>query len=273
VANTSANQVIEYSASSLAGSTPEPTVVVPSVTNPTRLALDPTTANPTLWITSTSGGAVYAYDLTSPSSPKTTITQSINRPLGVAVDSRGFVYVGDNGNNSITVYHNAGGAPAFSWTTFGSTAFTAPGTLLYVQDDPFAAPFGGAIYIGLGGTVEGVYVFTADSLTSAGPSLVRSFTDSSISGPVGLGVSPNSSTTVYVANYYTESMTGYSIVSPGAPTLSEYLISQPQGLAVDPSGNIYVAIPSYNQLVEYSASGTVLRFLSGAQRRSNPARR
>ena len=141
-----------------------------------------------------------------------------NNPQNVAVDQSGTIYVADGGNNLIRKVTAAG-----MTTTLAGIAGvegTADGTLISAT---FHFPTG--IALGPGGTV---YVSDSDS------HLIRK-------------ISPNGTVVTIAGADWPTPITGFDYSSPG---------SQPVAIAVDGSGNVYVADLGMNIIRKVSPDGT-----------------
>jgi serine/threonine-protein kinase len=143
---------------------------------------------------------------------------TFNLPEGVAVDASGNVYVADNGNNMIRKITPAGVVSTFAGS---STAGSANGTGTSAS---FNSPFGVAV-----DAAGNVYV--ADS----GNNLIRKITPSGVvSTLAGSGARGANNASGSAASFNT-----------------------PSGVAVDASGNVYVADENNNQIRKITAAGVV----------------
>ena len=141
-----------------------------------------------------------------------------NNPQNLAVDQSGTVYVADGGNNLIRKVT----ANGMTTTLAGIAGVegTADGTL---SSATFAFPAG--IALGAGGTV---YVSDSDS------HLIRK-------------ISPNGTVVTIAGADWPTPITGFGYSSPG---------SQPVAIAVDGSGNVYVADQGMNIIRKVSPDGS-----------------
>jgi DNA-binding beta-propeller fold protein YncE len=257
VANSGTNQVLEYTAATLRSNSPQAQVVIQGLAGPARLAFNPTNASE-LWVANAQGNSVAEYDVASPGSPIEVLTRGISEPLGIAVDDDGNVYVANNASNSITVYPAGSTSPAQTWTTDNQgNPFSAPGAMfLYGAGSTKAA-----LYVGFGpdSAPDSVISYSLASVLGGPiPEVQRTFT-SGISGPTGISVG-NHQKPVYVANFYAGTVVGFGVRPPDAQTIDTP--GQPNGVAVSPSNrDLYVALGSQNEILQYSPQGTILKTL------------
>jgi hypothetical protein len=92
---------------------------------PTRLAYGP---NGGLYVSDAKVGSVFIYD---PNLSLTGELKGLSRPLGVAVDSRGNIYVGNNGSDNVEIYDSNGLKAA----TIGDGIIRMPNDLAFDRDD------------------------------------------------------------------------------------------------------------------------------------------
>ena len=201
-------------------------------------------------------------------------------PQGVAVDSSGNVYVADTGNQTIRKI-----TPAGVVTTLAGTANTGGGS---TDGTGSAASFG----IPTGVAVDGSgNVYVADSgnnnirkITSAGVVTTLAGTAGNQGSTDGTGsaasfghpysVAVDASGNVYVADQYNDTirkitsagvvttLAGTALLSGSADgTGSAARFAAPQGVAVDVSGNVYVA--DGNSTIRKITSGGVVTTLAG----------
>jgi sugar lactone lactonase YvrE len=168
----------------------------------------------------------------------------LNGPQGIAVDSSGNLYIADAVNNVIRKVSNG-----------TITTFAGGGTLVY--------PNG----VGDGGPATGGY----------------------LSGPYGVAV--DSAGNVYIADTFNNRVrkvstgkiittiagTGYAGSSGDSGLAASAAVNNPQGVAVDSAGNIYIA-DTYNSRVRQISTGGIITTGGGhgnprLQRRQRPGRK
>jgi sugar lactone lactonase YvrE len=215
------------------------------------------------------------------SNDATATAPSFYNPSGVALDASGNVYVADSKNNKIRKITSAGVVSTFAGS--GEEGRTdATGTAA-----SFNRPFGVAL------DASG-NVYVADSknnkirkITPAG--VVSTFAGSGEEGRTDatgtaasfnrpFGVALDASGNVYVADYINDKIrkitpagevstfagSGYSGSTDGTGTAASFY--SPTGVAVDASGNVYVADTSNNKIRKITPSGVVSTLAgSGAQ--------
>lgn len=186
----------------------------------------------------------------------------LQRPLGVALDPSGNVFVAENASSDIAVYSAAGTRLGAKTQDASGHAFTAPGALAINRQ---------TLYVG---TNEGsVHAYSVQNfLASLGsncihlngrtlcdyfnPTEAGTFADGVSSGPTGIAFDAQGS--VYVCYYYSGDVVKYSSTGTKLMTLTN-AISQPEGIAVSPTnGWIYVANTGSQQITVYTAAGVYL---------------
>jgi hypothetical protein len=187
----------------------------------------------------------------------------VNKPLGVAVDNNGVVYVAENFNNKIDVFsypNTLTSAPTLvtSWTGDSSgNTFLAPGAIAFN---------GTNIAIGAAtGSVYNVTLYSPNSLqcqSACTLTPIESITNG-VSGPTGIAF--DAAGDVYVSNYYTSSVGKYTpadIAAGAGPAVTATAnLANPEGVAVDSSGNIYTgsSTPYHDNIAVYNSLGTYLK--------------
>ncbi|MGZ3835264.1 MAG: NHL repeat-containing protein [Mucilaginibacter sp.] len=195
-----------------------------------------------------------------------------NHPFGIAVDAAGNVYVTDEGNSVIRKID-----PALNVTTFAGTPNVIGSANGVDTVASFNKPFGIAV-----DASGNVYVADAGNnqvraITPAG--LVSTFAGTGAAGTVNgldtatfnspLSVTVDGSGNVYVADYGNDLIrkispagvvstlagTGAAGADNGAGTKATFNL--PEGVAVDGSGNVYVADNGNNLIRKITPDGTV----------------
>ena len=214
----------------------------------------------------------------------TGVGASFHFPVGAAVDALGDVYVADNGNNSIRMVTSAGavttvaGSGAKGWADGTGTGAS------------FSAPWGVAL-----DSSRNLYVADKDNnrirkVTSAGVvttlagSATKGATDgtgtaASFNNPTGVAV--DTAGNVYVTDYGNNEIrkitsagvvttwAGNAILSgstDGTGTAASFY--GPSGIAMDSSGNLYVADANNNRIRKITPSGAVTTWAGSSARGS-----
>jgi hypothetical protein len=244
---------------------------------PSRLAAD---ASNRLYVTNAGNNTVTVYNISAANVAANTVAQitaatissGISRPLGIAVDSSGLVYVANNSTNSISIYQPSGGGftqVGSALTSDGeSNAFLAPGALYFdARDD--------VLFVGLGpsGAPSQVLTYTPPLTSSSRPLFALSSNNCSTapSGPTGIGYYPIGEAQVSISSFYNSSVSIYDIIdligrgTAGACPAPEFSslngisplsqIAQPEGVVPDGFGNLFVSNSSSNTVTAY-APGT-----------------
>ncbi len=207
-------------------------------------------------------------------------TNSFNNPVGVAVDSSANVYVADAGNSTIRMV-TAGGVVS----TLAGTAGTRGSTDANGSAARFSTPTGlsidsaGNLYVADQNNDNVRVVTAAGSVTTlAGAQQVVGSADGSGAGAsffLPAGVALDAAGNVYVAdeaNNTVRKITASGVVTTLAGTAgvsgsadgtgAAARFRSPQGIAVDSSGNVYVA-DTYNCTIRLITSAGVVSTLAG----------
>ena len=196
---------------------------------------------------------------------------AFNRPTGVAVDGSGNIYVADNFNNKIRKITAEGvvttlagsGAPGASDGTGSGATFNRPAGI--------AVDGSGNVYVADGNNkirkITSAGVVTTLAGSGAPGASDGTGSGASFSNPVGVAVDGNGN--VYVGDYgnhkirkITPAGVVTTLAGSGAPGASDGTgsgasFSNPSGVAVDATGNLYVADTSNNKIRKITASGNV----------------
>ncbi len=198
---------------------------------------------------------VYPADSTGDAAPSTTIGGSntgLNIPYGIGLDASGNIYVANNGDQTVTVYPaGSSGNIAPSSTIGGSNTGIGP-------DSPrgIAVNASGNIYVAnFGNTVT---IYAPESNGNVAPTSTIGSANTDMVYPYGVAV--DASGNIYVTDFEGAdggAVTIYPAGSGGniAPSAtisgSSTDLSMPTGIALDASGNIYVANQNGNTVTVY----------------------
>jgi sugar lactone lactonase YvrE len=201
-------------------------------------------------------------------------------PTSVARDASGNLYVADAANNTIDRVSTAGIVTTIAGTAAVVGSSDANGTnALFNQPNGVALDSNGNIFVADTGNATIRKIGTDGTVTTlAGSVSNRGNRDGSgtaawFSAPTGIAA--DSSGNVYVTDAFTDTIrkitpSGTVTTLAGSPTVrghadgtgSAALFNYPTGLAVDGSGNLYVA-DSYNDLIRKVTSAGVVTTLAG----------
>jgi hypothetical protein len=298
VANAGGNQVLIFSeqlnVKYISGITQVGRITT-DVNNPVRLAID---ANGFLYVANLGGsnglGSVSVYDTNNNNAEVTAagggaLISGISRPLGVAVDATGKVYVANNSANEISVYvpktpgSPSAGFAAPSVLTADSTGdeFLAPGVIYESNLSSLLGSGNDYVLVGLGpsGAPNSVILYKAPFTSAPAPlyDLTSSACSTMPSGPTGIAlyadtVDPMVSV-IYVTSYYNGNVTQYPATSLVAgltlgggttnpcptPVTTSNGINAPEGVAVDTFGNVFVS----NSAATGANANTIVAYTGG----------
>jgi len=288
LANAGGNQVVVYDlvrsgATGAVTAVNLETTITSDIVNPSRLALDAT--GQFLYVANFGGSSisnawVSVYDTANNNAEVTAnkiSTGSITRPLGVAVDANGIVYVADNASNAISVYQpqSGGGYKEASFSPLladaAGNSFPAPGALSF-----YSVSAGDFLVVGT--NAGNVFVYPAPLTNTSTPlyTLSHSACSSAPTGPTGFallvrGISggTQSDSSFFITNFQGGDVLDYDFnnffASNTCPTPHTQTPSgsnsSPEGVAVDAFGNVFVTNAGANSLFVYvgglSASPTL----------------
>jgi sugar lactone lactonase YvrE len=203
-----------------------------------------------------------------------------DQPYGLALDSSGNLYVADKGNDEIRVISTGGAVTTLAGTagSIGTTDGTGAAAR-FNQPTGVAVASGGTLYVAdsVNNTIRkissGGAVTTFAGTAGKAGSTDATGTSALFNQPYGVAV--DSSGNVYVAdfgNYTIRMITSGGVVTTFAGTAGSAgsadgtgtaaRFNQPIGIAVDGSGNVYVA-DSANNTIRKITSGGVVTTLAG----------
>jgi gliding motility-associated-like protein len=208
------------------------------------------------------------------------IGSGFTSPFSVATDASGNVYVADNITRTISKVPAGGGAPVIINSSSGPSSFNrsiaadAAGNVYYAQSGKvMKIPAGGGADVVLGSgffQVEGITldVFGNIYVSDYGNNVIKKIPVSGgpivilASGIAPYGIAADAAGNVYFGNA-SENADLKMIPAGGGPivTLRTHL-TNPNSIAVDPSGNLYVAMSGIGVLVLPAGGGTPLTLTS-----------
>ncbi|MGO9697393.1 MAG: NHL repeat-containing protein [Mycobacterium sp.] len=212
--------------------------------------------------------------------PTATITGSdtlLEFPHGIALDSTsGNIYVADTGAQSVIVYPPLGSSTGVldelptAVIAGGNTGLSSPTGItldsshkIYVDDDGSVSVF---VYPALGSSTGVLNEFPTAAINGSSTDLLDP-----------LGIALDSSSKVYVADYFADSLFVYPAIGSSTGTLNEAPsaaisttittgLGYPQGIALDSSGKIYVADDGF----QASDPGSVFVYPAGSNANAAP---
>ncbi len=248
------------------------------IDRPTRLAFD---AQGRLFVANAASSAVTAYRVprwvttaTPAARPREcpAIDRGLRRPLGIAFDSvSGRVYVADNAGNDVSLFEPAGkgfirigGAIVRDGA---GTALLAPGALATWERGDRRY-----VLLGLGPTASTNYLLGYRAPLNADSRPVFALSnaagcDSGPSGPTGIAVTGGNRPLLLVTEYYASRVSAYDLHAlldgtvgsalcrtPVAVSTPRSAVAQPEGIAIDNAGNVFVANAGSNSITVYAGA-------------------
>ena len=182
----------------------------------------------------------------------TLISQGLNLPYGVAVDSSGNVYIADTGNNAIEEWS------AGQMTTLVSAGLNGPHGV--------AVDGQGNVYI------ADAYNNAIKEWSPANQQL-NTLVSSGLNFPVGVAVDGQGN--VYIADFGNNAIEQWNLASQQLITLAggpanPGALNNPTGVAVDKLGNVYVADFRDNAIKEWNAASQLVTLVPQSQGLSFP---
>jgi hypothetical protein len=160
-------------------------------------------------------------------------------PQGIAVDSTGNVYVADTGNNRIQKF-DASGTYLTQWASTGAAGL--------------AVGSGDVLYVAGGGALR-AYDASGNALTWA----ATSTTTLSFAGAAGVAVDPSTgnlwvTSSANVIHRYDSD--GNGLTSVGAPGSGNGQFTNPQGITITATGEVYVADANNGRIQRLASDGS-----------------
>jgi serine/threonine-protein kinase len=250
LANSGDNNVLELSITNCVATIVN--TITDGVSSPTRLVFD---SFGHLWVANLGNNTITVYgDLQTQGGKliKTITNNSIQRPLGLAVDAYSDFYVGDNSSNSVVALNIDGGLVETLTQDNSGFQFSAPGVLVI---------HGQNIYAGFGpcsfqtNCDNAVISYNVGEFLTSNPKEITVYSGKGQTGPTGVAF--DSKDNVYVSEYTTPSWVKFS---PTGHLIKEVQdgVNGPEGIALDSKGNVYVSNSDSNNITEYNPSGTLI---------------
>ncbi|MGP8207758.1 MAG: NHL repeat-containing protein [Acidimicrobiales bacterium] len=277
VADEEGDDLVEYAPDQLVSGSPAPRATISSgpsngLSVPLGLAFD---ASGDLWVTNEEADDLVEYtpdQLESGSpSPRVTVSGSsggFDWPLGDAFDSSGDLWVANYSTNSLVEFaprQLTTGSPAPTAVISSDTSGTSGTSDSLDGPDGLAFDASGDLWVANYDEVTGansLVEFAPSQLTTGSPAptaVISSDTSGSLDEPEGLAF--DSSGDLWVANYSGNSLVEFAPrqLATGSPAPTAVISSdtsgsldEPEGLAFDSSGDLWVANYNSSTLVEYT---------------------
>jgi streptogramin lyase len=170
---------------------------------------------------------------------------SLSSPFGIAIDASGDAWVTNESGTSITEFSPSGSVLS------GANGFASP---YLVGAQGITIDPSGQIWIANTGAQSVLELNPDGSLANTAPGYTNG-----ISAPVD--VAANKSGYIAVANFGNSSVT--AIDNSGNVVFTSYNTTQPQAVAFDFSGNLWIASTGSSTLFEYNQNGQLLSYNGG----------
>ena len=213
-------------------------------------------------------------------------SSDLNSPYGAAVDAQGNVYIADLSNGMVeqvtptgdlSVIAGGGTGPLTPGPALNTTLSAPAGVAVGQNGTVYVADFGANLVYKI--SAAGMLSIVAGTPGSSGPPTPGRATDSQLDQPYAVAVDADGD--VYIADYgnnVVEQVTPSGVLSVVAGTGAQLGIAlparpidgpatgadlnRPDGVAVDPSGNLFIA-DSVNSVIEKVAPSGMLSVIAG----------
>jgi len=239
-------------------------------------------ATPALATTTLLIGAEAGTSLAGTPAPGPATSSPLGSPQGLAVDAAGDLYIADAGANEVLKVTPAGTLSVLAGTGTAGAPTPGPATASKLSGPTgVVVDAGGDVYIADTGNHEVEKVTSAGHLSivagtgAGGTPVAGSATSSPLGGPAGLAL--DTAGDLYIAdgagaggNPYVEKVTPAGQLSifagngtrglPTAGAATGSPLNGPTGVAVDASGDVFIADPASNLVAKVSPTGTLSLF-------------
>lgn len=186
-------------------------------------------------------------------------------PRGIAFDSSGNVYIADNGNARIQIFNSSGSYLA----TIGESGVTGTDNAHFYCPNHIAIDSGDLLYIPDTCNAR-VQIFDVSTPTAAtyvatmGVTGVSGSDNAHFSSPIGVAVNGS---VIYVADFRNQRVQAFdhdtraylSTIGTGVAGSGNDQFNLPSDVAIDSSGNVYVADQLNFRVQEFDSGGTYVR--------------
>lgn len=167
------------------------------------------------------------------------ITTGVDLPINVAADSKGAVYVANNGNSSVTIY------------PFGQTSPSLTLTDQVVNPNGIAVDSKGTVYVTSGATVGQCYVLEFPKGSTTPSAQVNG-----LGLPIGLAVDKDDNLYIADAAFGNNKVWEVPAGTTTAQNLNLTGLADDTGAAVSPSNDLYISNYNTNQVLGYHPGET-----------------
>ncbi len=238
VANSGANNVLELNASNGA--------VLNTITNGVNSPAEVFFVGGNLYVLNTGGYTITEYDNLAVAGATLVSTISIpdtvDLPMGAAVDVYGDVYVSGNQSGNIIALNIDGGQIENLTQDNQGFPFYPGGRLVIHGQDIYSA-------FGSGDSEDAVISYNVGEFLTSDPQEITVYNDNVNTGPTGIAF--DTAGNVYISEYYSGSWVEYA-ANGGSPVLVQNShVNGPEGIAVAKNGKIYVSNSAANNITWY----------------------
>jgi sugar lactone lactonase YvrE len=199
---------------------------------------------PTLFVSDLDAGEIRLYPANTKNPTQSgSITQGLSDPINVAVDSSGTLYVANNGSSTVTEY------------PFGQTSPSVTLSTSLVYPNGIAVDSAGTVYVTSGANVGNTYVLEFPKGATSPSAQVNGF-------GLAIGLSIDKNDNLYVADAHNNEVFEVAKGTTNPVNLGLSGLDDPTGVAIDPSGDLYVTNEDAPRAVNAFHPGKTSPFLS-----------